>query len=82
MTLKLYEGDKEVCFMTLKEVAKELKTTVKEIKDLAKKTYLPIYGFAGGRISSGDLDYFKEKLNGNLNAEYKGCCVQLRDEGE
>lgn len=82
MALKVFEGDKEVHLMTLKEVADELNTTVKCIRDLAKKTYLPIYDFAGGRVSSGDLDYFREKLNGNLDAEYKGCCVQLRDVDE
>lgn len=79
MAFKLFEGDKEVRMMTLKEVADKLNTTVTCIRDLEKKTYLPIYSYAGGRISSGDLDYFKEKLNGNLDAKYTGCCVQLRD---
>ena len=64
MSVKLYEGDKEVKFMTLGEAAKELNTTVVDIKALAKKTYLPIYEIAGGRISSGDLDFIKEKLDG------------------
>lgn len=82
MSVKLYEGDKEVKFMTLGEVAKELNTTVVDIKALAKKTYLPIYEIAGGRISSGDLDFIKEKLNGNLDIEFTGCAVQMADDGK
>jgi len=81
MAIKLYEGDKEVKFMTLSEVAKQLNTTVAEIKKLAKETYLPIYDIAGGRVSSGDLDFIKEKLNGNLDIEFTGCAVQLGDDG-
>lgn len=77
--LKLYEGDKEVVFMTLEEVAKQLNTTVKKIKELDKITYLPIYKMTPKtwRISSGDLDFIKEKINGNLDIEFTGCCVQL-----
>lgn len=80
--LKMYEGDKEVCFMTLEEVAKELKTTVKKIKELDKITYMPIYKLTSKtwRISSGDLDFIKEKVNGNLDVEFTGCCVQLKGE--
>lgn len=77
--LKLYEGDKEVVFMTLKEVAEQLNTTVKKIKELDKITYLPIYKMTSKtwRISSGDLDFIKEKVNGNLDVEFTGCCVRL-----
>jgi len=80
--LKVYEGDKEVVLMTLEEVAKELNTTVKKIKELDKITYIPIYKFDEQvwRISSGDLDFIKEKVNGNLDIEFTGCCVQVRGE--
>ena len=81
MGIKMMEGDKEVKFMTLEEVAKQLDTTVKEIKELAKKTYLPIYPISTGRVSSGDLDFIKEKLKGNLDIEFTGCCVQMQSDG-
>lgn len=80
--LKAYEGDKEVRFMTLEEVAKELNTTVKKLKELDKITYMPIYKFTPRtwRVSSGDLEFIKEKVNGNLDAEFTGCAVQLKGE--
>lgn len=63
MTLKLMQGDKEVYMMTFKEAATLLNTTTKELRALAKKSLIPYYDYAGGRICSGDLDIIKEQLN-------------------